>query len=122
MEVFEPSPTGHGGHQEALGMPSIDTIGPTSSASKWSPAPFLFLKKKTATASLKCHHTRKNEDSVQWGSFRRQGAWEESAVKHSKSNWHPNLLNRMRNKTTQRLIIDDFLPGATRTPAIVRRK
>ena len=63
MEVFEPSPTGHGGHQEALGMPSIDTIGPTSSASKWSPAPFLFLKKKTATASLKCHHTRKNEDS-----------------------------------------------------------
>ena len=46
MEVFEPSPTGHGGHQEALGMPSIDTIGPTSSASKWSPAPFLFLKKK----------------------------------------------------------------------------
>ena len=62
MEVFEPSPTGHGGHQEALGMPSIDTIGPTSSASKWSPAPFLFLKKKTATVSLKCHHTRKNED------------------------------------------------------------
>ena len=63
MEVFEPSPTGHGGHQEALEMPSIDTIGPTSSASKWSPAPFLFLKKKTATASLKCHHTRKNEDA-----------------------------------------------------------